>query len=246
MEGMYLSNGIDQARTLIIVPAYNEEESIGHTLRKLLSIKKNLPSIDICVINDGSKDQTAQVVRQFEDVVLIDLPYNLGIGGAVQTGYKYAYKMGYDVAVQFDADGQHNEADLIAVIQPIVNGETDMCIGSRFVQKTDYKGSIFRRIGIYYFELLLFLLTGKKYTDATSGYRAINKKVIELFAREYPKDYPEPEVILFLHRKNFRIKEISVHMKQRQGGSSSITPFRSIYYMLKVTLSILMQKLIKE
>ncbi|MBU8881148.1 glycosyltransferase family 2 protein [Bacillus sp. FJAT-29790] len=230
---------------MIIVPAYNEEEAIGRTLSKLLSIKTSIPTIDICVINDGSKDQTAKVVGLYSDVILLDLPNNLGIGGAVQTGYKYAHHNHYDIALQFDADGQHNEKDLITVLTPIINGECDMCIGSRFVEKTSYTGSRSRRMGIYYFELLLYLLTRQKYTDATSGYRAINRKVISLFADNYPRDYPEPEVILYLHRKKLRVKEISVNMNERQGGTSSITPFRSMYYMFKVTLSILMQKLIK-
>ncbi|MDQ0215261.1 glycosyltransferase involved in cell wall biosynthesis [Oikeobacillus pervagus] len=237
---------LDSYKVLIVVPAYNEEAAIKQTLNKLLNIKKHLPFVDICVVNDGSKDRTADIVRSFEEVILLDLPINLGIGGAVQSGYKYAAKYHYDIAVQFDADGQHNEEDLMTVIKPIINGECDMCIGSRFVKQTDYSGSPFRRMGIYYFEFLLFLLTRKKYTDATSGYRAINQKVIQLFAEEYPRDYPEPEVILFLHRKKLNIKEISVNMKERQGGSSSITPFKSVYYMFKVTLSILMQKLIKE
>jgi glycosyltransferase involved in cell wall biosynthesis len=244
--GLLKLKTIDEAKLLIIVPAYNEEEAISSTLDKLLRLKQNIPSLDICVVNDGSKDRTADMVRQFKEVILIDLPYNLGIGGAVQSGYKFAHKNHYDVAVQFDADGQHSEADLLAVIHPILEEKADMCIGSRFVQKTDYIGNPIRRFGIYYFQWLLFILTGNKYTDATSGYRAINHKVISLFASDYPRDYPEPEVILYLNRKKMKILEISVNMNQRQGGASSITPFKSIYYMFKVTLSILMQKLIKE
>ncbi|WP_433744887.1 glycosyltransferase family 2 protein [Falsibacillus pallidus] len=237
---------MEEEKILIIVPAYNEEEAIAGTIKKLQALKQTIPTLDVCIINDGSKDRTAEIVKSYPDVTLLDLPYNLGIGGAVQSGYKYAYKNDYDVAVQFDADGQHNEEDLLAVIKPILSGECDMCIGSRFVEKTDYVGNPLRRLGIMYFEFLLYVLTRKKYTDATSGYRAINQKVIKMFAFDYPKDYPEPEVILFLHRRKMKIKEISVNMKQRQGGTSSITPFKSIYYMFKVTLSILMQKLIKE
>lgn len=237
---------LHDSKILIIVPAFNEEEAIGNTLERLLTIKAIHPTLDICVINDGSMDQTAQVVRQFPEIILLDLPNNLGIGGAVQTGYKYAHQYGYDIAVQFDADGQHNEADLIKLVNPVLEEQCDMCVGSRFIQKTDYSGNPLRRIGIFYFQFLIYLLTGKKFTDATSGYRAINRKVIELFAHEYPLDYPEPEVILFLNRKKLKVKEISVNMMERQGGASSITPFRSMYYMLKVTLSILMQKVIKE
>lgn len=246
VEGFWLKKNLAEANILVIVPAFNEEEAIVATLSKLLAIKESIPTVDICVINDGSTDKTADVVRQFPNIILLDLPYNLGIGGAVQTGYKYAHHHNYDVAVQFDADGQHNERDLAAVIKPVLAGECDMCIGSRFVKKTGYDGSSLRRIGIYYFEFLLFLLTRERYTDSTSGYRAINQKVIKIFADSYPKDYPEPEVILFLRRKKLKVKETSVEMNQRQGGASSITPFRSVYYMFKVTLSILMQKLIKE
>lgn len=237
---------LDEVKILIIVPAFNEEEAIGKTLQRLLKMKKHYRTIDICVINDGSIDQTVQVVNQYPEIILLDLPNNLGIGGAVQTGYKYAYQKEYDIAVQFDADGQHNEEDLVNLLVPIMEGQCDMSVGSRFIRKTDYSGNPLRRMGIYYFQFLIYLLTRQKFTDATSGYRAINRTVIELFAHEYPLDYPEPEVILFLHRKRLRVKEVSVNMMERQGGTSSITPFRSMYYMFKVTLSILMQKVIKE
>lgn len=239
------NNIFTEKKTLIIVPAYNEEEAIGQTLENLLKVKKEIPFIDICVVNDGSKDHTADIVESY-GVHLINLPINLGIGGGMQTGYKYAYYNNYDIAVQFDADGQHNELDLKALILPIISGQADMVVGSRFVENTDYKGSVFRRIGIYYFSTLLFLLTGKKFTDPTSGYRAKNRKVIELFTEHYPRDYPEPEVLIYLKKKGIKVQEVSVHMKDRQGGTSSITPTKSVYYMIKVTLSILMQRLIKE
>lgn len=229
---------------LIIVPAYNEEEAIGGTIRKLLQLKKQMPNLDICVINDGSKDQTAEIAGDYSGIILLDLPNNLGIGGAVQTGYKYAEQAGYDIAVQFDADGQHNVDDLKTIIRPVADGECDMCIGSRFVEKTDYSGSPFRRAGIFYFERLIHLLSGQKITDPTSGFRAVNREVIELFAESYPSDYPEPEVIIYLRRRKKRIMERTVLMHSRQGGESSITPFKSIYYMAKVTLSIVMQRLV--
>ncbi len=232
-------------KILIIVPAYNEEKSIAHTLSELIQLTERLEDIDICVINDGSKDQTLSVVKEFP-VILIDLPYNLGIGAAVQTGYKYAYLHNYDIAVQFDADGQHNSQDLENLIQPLLENTCDMVIGSRFIQKTGYKGAWNRRIGILFFSHLLSFLTGNKITDSTSGYRAINKTVIKQLALNYPKDYPEAEVIIYLHRKGLRCGEVSVAMNQRLQGKSSITPFKSIYYMLKVTLAILMQKLTRE
>lgn len=241
-----MTNGIfTEKRVLIIVPAYNEEEAIGKTLENLLKIKNEIPNLDICVVNDGSKDRTAEIVSSY-GVILINLPINLGIGGGMQTGYKYAFVHNYDIAVQFDADGQHNELDLKELLSPIINGQADMVVGSRFVEKTEYRGSHSRRIGIYYFTWLLFLLTRKKFTDPTSGFRAKNRKVIYQFAEQYPRDYPEPEVLINLHRKGIKVQEVSVHMKERQGGTSSITPLKSIYYMMKVTLSILMQKLIKE
>lgn len=232
-------------KTLIIVPAYNEEASIRATLTNLLKLKARIPNLDICVVNDGSQDSTSQIVKSF-DVIQLQLPLNLGIGGAVQTGYKYAFNNHYEIAVQFDADGQHNIEDLLALLQPIIEDEADMVVGSRFFQKTSYRGSIARRIGIYYFYSLLKLLTRQSFTDPTSGYRAINATVIELFAKSYPKDYPEPEVLILLYRKGLRIKEISANMQDRQGGVSSITPLRSMYYFSKVTLAILMQKIVKE
>lgn len=232
-------------KTLIIVPAYNEEASIASTLNSLMKLKSNIKSLEICVVNDGSTDKTADIVASF-DVVLLNLPMNLGIGGAVQTGYKYAYNHGYEIAVQFDADGQHSTNDFLELIKPIIKNEEDMVVGSRFLQKTSYSGSKTRRIGIYYFYLILKLLTNKSYTDPTSGYRAINRRVICLFAHDYPKDYPEPEVLMHLNRKNMRIREVTANMAARQGGESSITFWKSVYYMGKVTLSILMQSIVKE
>jgi glycosyltransferase involved in cell wall biosynthesis len=233
---------------LIIVPAYNEEDAIQGTLNILLIEKARRKNImlDICVVNDGSSDATASIVRERRGVLLLDLPINLGIGGAMQTGYKYAWENHYDVAVQFDADGQHNIDDLDVIIDPIIDGDLDMVVGSRFVKKTDYKGSISRRTGIYYFTMLLFFLTKQKFTDPTSGFRAIGRKVLKEFAHYYPKDYPEPEVLIYLQKRGYKIEEKSVNMRERQGGVSSITPFKSVYYMLKVTLSIFMQKIIKE
>ncbi|MGM0941830.1 MAG: glycosyltransferase family 2 protein [Bacillota bacterium] len=232
-------------KTIIIVPAYNEEDSIATTLTSLMEIKNKTEKLEVCVVNDGSTDSTEEIIKEF-DIVQLKLPQNLGIGGAVQTGYKYAYNHGYEIAIQFDADGQHNTKDLFELMEPIIEGEEDMVIGSRFLQKTEYKGSITRRIGIYYFYFVLKVLTKKNFTDPTSGYRAINRKVIALFAQNYPKDYPEPEVLMHLNRKKMRIKEVTANMHARQGGASSITPWKSIYYFGKVTLSILMQSIVKE
>lgn len=232
-------------KILIIVPAYNEEKSISNTLLELKLLTEKMRNIQICVINDGSKDQTAAIIEKFP-VILINLPYNLGIGCAVQTGYKYACLHDYDIAIQFDADGQHSSEDLERLIQPLLKNQCDMVIGSRFLKKTNYKGSLSRRIGILFFSYLLSILTRSKVTDPTSGYRAINKKVIRLLAVNYPKDYPEAEVIAYLHKKGLLCKEIPVNMKPRLEGKSSITPIKSFYYMLEVTIAILMQKLMKK
>jgi glycosyltransferase involved in cell wall biosynthesis len=217
-------------KVLIIIPAYNEQDSIYSTVTKLI----NTCDHDYVVINDGSTDRTKKVLEA-NGFNFIDLPVNLGIGGAMQTGYKYALKYGYDYAIQLDADGQHDPRDLENLITEIKTSNYDMVIGSRFVEKTAYKGSLSRRIGIMYFYYLLLLIARIKITDPTSGYRIVNSKVIKEFSRYYPVDYPEVEVIVKLSNKKYQIKEIKVEMQNRQGGQSSITPLKSIYYMTKVT-----------
>ena len=217
-------------KAIVIIPAYNEQDSIVQTVENI----KATTHIDYIVINDGSTDRTSRLLDKhlFNH---IDLPINLGIGGAMQTGYQFALVNGYDYAIQLDADGQHNPTDLVNLIDEITRTNYDMVIGSRFVEKSDYRGSFSRRIGIYYFYRFIYLLTRLKITDPTSGYRIVNRKVIESFSKYYPTDYPEVEVLVNLARKNFKIKEIKVEMNQRQGGKSSITPKKSVYYMFKVT-----------
>jgi glycosyltransferase involved in cell wall biosynthesis len=217
-------------RILIIIPAYNEEDSILTTVQKI----KSTTTIDYIVINDGSTDRTLDILQK-NQINHINLPVNLGIGGAMQTGYKYAWRKGYDYAIQLDADGQHDPADLNNLIREITKNKLDMVIGSRFVERTGYKGSKIRRFGITYFYYVIRLLTRMKVTDPTSGYRIVNRRVLQEFANEYPTDYPEVEVLVQLMKKNYKIKEIKVEMNQRQGGSSSITPLKSIYYMIKVS-----------
>ena len=223
---------------LIIVPAYNEEESIKSTVDKIIETS----NFDYVVINDGSLDTTKQVLEN-NNFNHLDLPINLGIGGAMQTGYLYALNNNYDYAVQLDADGQHNPNDLESLYDEIEKTEYDMVIGSRFVEKSAYKGSLSRRIGIYYFFYFIKALTGIEVTDPTSGYRIVNRKVIKEFCDFYPSDYPEVEVLVNLANKNYLIKEIKVEMNQRMGGKSSITPKRSIYYMLKVSYISLIRSL---
>lgn len=222
-------------KTLIIVPAYNEEKSIYNVVS---SIKFNIPWADIVVINDGSKDNTYLEAKK-AGAKVINLTTNLGIGGAVQSGYIYALKKEYDIAVQVDGDGQHNPADLNLLLREIEKGDTDMVIGSRFVEETGYKASAFRNIGIKYFSNLVSRLCGESYYDTTSGYRLVNKRGIELFSSYYPKDYPEVETIVYACKKGLNVKEVKVNMNERETGKSSITPIRAIYYMVKVTMSTL-------
>jgi glycosyltransferase involved in cell wall biosynthesis len=230
-------------KTLIIIPAYNEQANISLLLEKLLILKYN--KVDIVVINDHSNDNTSAICKSY-NVSLIDLPCNLGIGGAVQTGYKYAQYNSYDYAVQVDGDGQHNPEYIANMIEILMQGKVDMIIGSRFLETEGFKSTSLRRVGIIFFRKLIQLCIKQHITDPTSGFRACNQKVINLFAQRYPKDYPEPESIVFLNRHKLLIKEIPVIMNQRMGGVSSINPTKSIYYMIKVSLAILIDYLRKE
>ena len=227
-------------KILAIVPAFNEEEGLKNVALQF----KEIDFVDILVINDCSKDHTSEIGRQLGFQV-IDLPCNLGIGGAVQTGYKYAWEHNYDIAIQVDGDGQHNPSYIIELIRPIEEGKADMVIGSRYLKKEGFQSSFMRRMGITYFSFLIQLLEKEKITDPTSGFRACNRKVIEQFSRLYPHDYPEPESIAYLLRNQFHIAEIPVVMNERFGGRSSITSFKSIYYMIKVSLAIFIDNLRK-
>lgn len=226
-------------RVLVIIPAYNEQECIVNTINKL---NKDYPQADYIVVNDCSKDST-------EDILLsngknfVSLGSNLGIGGAVQTGYKYALNNNYDIAIQIDGDGQHNTEYLSAVIEPILKGDADVVIGSRFIEKKGFQSSFFRRLGINILNFFIFICTGLKITDCTSGYRAVNRRFIEQFATDYPYDYPEPEAIVMAKLKKARIKEVPVIMNERESGVSSIRPIHSLYYMVKVSLSIFICRL---
>lgn len=224
-------------KVLIIVPALNEAGHIGSTIDQ---IKKSSVVCDVLVVDDGSTDTTAQEAKEHGAIVL-SLPFNLGIGGAVQTGFKYARTYNYDIAVQIDGDGQHDAAYLGALIDPVVHDRADLVIGSRFLAPSDgFKSTFSRRIGISFFVGLINALTGTKITDPTSGFRAQSKKMIASFANYYPHDFPEPEAIVVAKRANARIEEIPVVMRARQGGVSSIGSVKSVYYMLKVTVAILL------
>lgn len=229
-------------KRLIIIPAYNEGENIEKTIK---TIQENAQGFDYIIINDCSTDNTRDICEE-KGYNFINLPINLGIGGAVQTGYLYGYEEGYDMAVQVDGDGQHDPKFLSVMADYLEKNKLDMVIGSRFIEKEGFQSSGARRMGIKYFTCLIKLLTGKKITDPTSGLRMVNREVMKIFAYDYPKDYPEPESVVAILRKNKKVEEIPVIMKAREGGVSSISPKKSIYYMVKVTLAILIEKIRKE
>lgn len=223
-------------KAIAIIPAFNEEKNIESVI---CSIKRSGVNIAIVVINDGSVDRTSEISK-LAGAYVIDLPINLGIGGAVQTGYIYAYNNNYDIAIQVDGDGQHDGKDLIELISVIENSEADIVIGSRFVENSNYKSSFFRNIGIRFFSKLVSIIIKHPITDPTSGYRSINRKTLELFSKYYPSDYPEVETIVYAARQGLQIKEVPVKMNQRSHGKSSISLMNGFYYMLKVTMMLLL------
>ena len=225
---------MDKKSPLIIIPAYKEAENIERVVDNLI---QNYPQYDYVIINDGSKDNTREICQR-KGYCFLDLPINLGIGGAVQTGYKYAERNGYNIAIQIDGDGQHDVSQLSKVIAPLEEGTADIAIGSRFIEKEGFQSSSMRRLGIRFLSSMIFLCTGKKVLDVTSGYRAVNRKFIEIYAENYPSDYPEPEAIVVAVMHRGKIKEVPVIMQERQAGNSSIHAWKSVYYMIKVTLAI--------
>ncbi len=228
-------SGTDGLRKLAIVPAYNEADMVGRVVRE---IKRAAPDFDVVVVDDGSVDATA-AEAEAEGAVLIRHPFNLGIGGAVQSGYKYALREDYDVAVQIDGDGQHKSSYLPDLLSALKTGdEADMVHGSRFLDDPGYKVPLGRRAGNLIFSLVLTAITRQRITDPTSGFRMTNRRGIELFARDYPHDYPEVEAILMLHVHRLRIHEVPVRMNARGFGRSSIDYPRSAYYMAKVLLAL--------
>ncbi len=224
-------------KVLIVLPCYNEEESIGKVLSDLSQLKIEGVYLRALPVNDCSKDNTISEIRKHTPYYL-DLPVNLGIGGAVQSGFKYAFENNFDIAIQLDGDGQHPANEIKNLIEPILKKESDVVIGSRFITKQGFQSSGLRRTGIKYFKNLNKFLLGISITDSTSGFRALNKKALEIVYDYYPDEYPEPEAIVLYHLNNLKIKEIPVIMLERMGGQSSIRSFGSIYYMMKVTLGI--------
>lgn len=226
-------------KVLIIIPAYNEEASIMDVIN---SIDIFYPSADKLVINDSSTDNTREVLKQ-NGVEFLDLPVNLGIGGGVQAGYLYAYENGFDIAVQMDGDGQHCAEELEKIIIPVENGTANVVIGSRFIDKDGFQSSAMRRVGIRLLSGLVRICTGIRVRDVTSGFRAVDRSFIEIFSKEYAEDYPEPEAIVTVSKVKGKLVEVPVVMKERTTGKSSISIINSIYYMIKVALAILIQKI---
>ncbi len=234
-------------KALVIIPAYNESKSIINVVKEIEKNKQNKEyKLDYIIINDGSTDNTKEICEE-NNFNVINLVSNLGIGGAVQTGYLYALKHHYDIAIQFDGDGQHDAKYIKDLVIPIINGEANMTIGSRYITDlSSYKSTIVRQIGIKFLSMMLTLLTKVKILDVTSGFRAVNKDIIEIFAYDYPSDYPEPESIVTVIKKGYKVAEIPVKMQERLYGKSSITPLKSIYYMIKVTYAMIMRCLIER
>ena len=228
-------------KVLLIIPSYNEEDNVLDIYNKILDYnKKKKSNYDLIVINDGSIDKTEEICIK-NKIPHITLINNLGIGGAVQTGYKYAYNNNYDIAVQFDGDGQHDINYVKDIIKPIVDGKADMVIGSRFINKdsSDFKSTKSRQLGIKIISFFIKLVSGKKICDTTSGFRAVNKKLIKQFSINYPVEYPEPVSTTNVVKSGFRVSEVAVSMNKRENGKSSIHTWKNIYYMINVILSIL-------
>ena len=221
-------------RTLAIVPAYNEEHSIGTVLEEIRGADVDL---HVVVVNDASEDGTAAIAAGAGAAVL-NLPFNVGIGGAMQAGYQYALEHGFELAIQVDGDGQHDPREIGRVLEPILDGRADLVVGTRFVEGGGYRGTPLRRVGIRIFAAIVSLMVGQRVSDTTSGFRGVNRKALRLFAAQYPHDYPEVESIVLLSRHGLRLLEVPVQMRVRETGNSSITALRSVYYMIKVLLAL--------
>jgi glycosyltransferase involved in cell wall biosynthesis len=228
-------DGLDELRRVAIVPALNEELTVPRVIDELRAFDAGLV---IVVVDDGSADRTAEVAAA-KGAVVLRLPFNLGIGGAVQTGFRFAFEHGFDIAVRVDGDGQHDPAQLARILEPVLHGEADIVVGSRFAAgEVGYRSSRPRRVGIRLLAWVVSRIAGQRVTDTTSGFQALNRRGIALFARDYPHDYPEVEATVMVFRHRLRLLEVPVSMRERGGGSSSITALRSIYYMVKVLLAL--------
>lgn len=230
-------------KALVVIPAFNE----AATLRQVLDgIRAADPSLPIVVVDDGSTDETLEVARH-DGAQAVALPFNMGYGVALQTGYKYALRAGYDCVVQLDGDGQHEPADIPALLEVIRQGEADVALGSRFLGENAYRSKIARRVGMRLFGALAYALTGVKFSDVTSGFQALNANALRFFVAErYPIDYPDADVLIMLTRSGFRIKEVPVRMYSREGASSMHDGLRPVYYVFKMLLSVFLTPLRRE
>jgi glycosyltransferase involved in cell wall biosynthesis len=228
-------------KVLVIVPAYNEEENIEPVI---VDLRENFPAGDILVVNDGSSDRTSEIARGL-GVTVMDLPYNLGIGGAMQTGFRYALDGGYDAAIQFDGDGQHNADEICKILGPNRKKDADLIVGSRFLSEGGFTSSIQRRLGAKILSAVVSALVRKRITDTTSGFRFYSRRALEFFSSLYPEDYPEVEAFILAHKKGLHIAEVPAEISPRKFGRSSITISRAVYYMVKVMLAIFVDLLKK-
>ncbi len=224
------------ARVLVIVPAHNEEASLGLTLDE---VRRTAPGMDLLVVDDGSRDATARIARE-RGVPVVRHPVNLGVGGALQTGFRWAVEHGYDVGVQLDADGQHDPAYLEALTAPVCRGLCDVSIGSRFVARSGYRAPATRRLGMLLFSAVVRLVLRQRIADTTSGFRAYGRSVMEVCQHEFPKDFPDAPLLIALVRRGFRLREVPVEMRERQAGKSFYTLGKSLYYPYKNLLASLM------
>jgi len=226
-------------KCIVIIPAFNEEDSIRDVVSNIMKVH---PKMDYLIINDGSTDNTEKVCRE-NGFQFITLPINLGIGGAVQSGYRYAMQNDYDIVIQMDGDGQHDPQYLDRIIAPIVEKKANAVIGSRFIENEGFQSSSSRRFGIRILSDLIFICTGKRIKDVTSGYRAVDKTLIKIYTNNYSRDYPEPEAIVTALVHGMKIQEIPVAMRERMTGKSSINLKKSVYYMIKVSLAVVIGRI---
>lgn len=225
-----------RSSVLVIVPALNEEESLPRTLDE---VRRAAPEVDLLVVDDGSSDATAEVARA-RGVAVLHHAVNLGVGAALQTGFRWAVLRGYQIGIQLDADGQHDPRDLAALIAPVQQGRCDVAIGSRYVSRTAYRAPLSRRIGMLLFSAVVRVLTGQTIHDTTSGYRAYGRRVMEVCQYEFPKDFPDAPLLIDLARRGFRCLEVPVEMRERSAGQSFYTLGKSLYYPYKNLLASLM------
>lgn len=223
-------------KLLILIPAYNEEATIADVIQET---QKIFPDADICVVNDGSDDRTGAILKASPGIISLHLPFNMGIGGALWTGFNYFKQKDYEYLLRLDSDGQHPPEEAAKLLEPLTQGEAELVIGSRFIHREGYLSSHLRRGGIRLLNMLTMIIMKRQITDNTSGLRAYNRKAICLLTEDYPFDYPEPIEVYLLHRNGMRIKEIPIKMTDRKGGISSINLLRTYYYFIKVLLTIL-------